>query len=93
MITTTISSISHGVYQEQQEFKCFFFKFCFHSCYFDSCFQDGGKLDDSSDRITITDKYLEIKDLIKEDHGKYECRAINTIATVVSVTELRIDSE
>lgn len=55
--------------------------------------QVGGKLDDSTDRITITDKYLEIKNLTKEDHGKYECRAINNIATVVTVTELRIDSK
>ncbi|BFZ14426.1 hypothetical protein BsWGS_17465 [Bradybaena similaris] len=52
----------------------------------------GGKLDDSTGRITKTDKYLEIKNLTKEDHGKYECRAINNIATVVTVTELRIDN-
>ncbi|XP_055865968.1 uncharacterized protein LOC106054729 isoform X2 [Biomphalaria glabrata] len=43
-------------------------------------------------RITVTDKYLEIKDLTKDDHGKYECRAINDVATVVSVTELRVSN-
>ncbi|KAH9514919.1 hypothetical protein Btru_021364 [Bulinus truncatus] len=50
----------------------------------------GSKLE-GDPRITITDKYLEIKSLTKDDHGKYECRAINNIATVVSVTELRVD--
>lgn len=55
--------------------------------------QVGGKLDTSTDRIKITDRYMQIKDLTKEDHGTYECRAINPIATVVSLTDLRIDSE
>ncbi|RUS84906.1 hypothetical protein EGW08_007316 [Elysia chlorotica] len=52
----------------------------------------GGTLDRTSGRVSISNSYLEISNLIKEDHGRYECRAINNIATVVKVTNLRIDS-
>ncbi|GFR92354.1 protein turtle [Elysia marginata] len=51
----------------------------------------GGYLDLMSDRVSKTNSYLEIRNLTKNDHGRYECRAINNIATVVKVTDLRID--
>ncbi|XP_035828569.1 protein turtle homolog B, partial [Aplysia californica] len=52
-----------------------------------------GRFDPSTDdRITLTDTHLEIRALTKDDHGKYECKATNTIATVVTVTELRIEN-
>ncbi|GFO11860.1 protein turtle [Plakobranchus ocellatus] len=51
----------------------------------------GDLLDRTSGRISITNTYIEIKNVTKRDHGRYECRAVNTIATVVKVTSLRVD--
>ncbi|KAK3759821.1 hypothetical protein RRG08_018494 [Elysia crispata] len=51
----------------------------------------GGVLDRTSRRVSISNSFLEIRNLSKSDHGRYECRAINNIATVVKVTNLRID--
>ncbi|ESO93751.1 hypothetical protein LOTGIDRAFT_104558, partial [Lottia gigantea] len=45
---------------------------------------------ENSNRIQINNGNLTINDLIKEDHGFYECIATNDIASVVAVTELRI---
>ena len=50
-------------------------------------------LDRTSRRVSISNSFLEIRNLSKSDHGRYECRAINNIATVVKVTNLRIDSK
>ncbi|XP_050417092.2 protein turtle homolog B isoform X3 [Patella vulgata] len=43
-----------------------------------------------SDRIQINAGNLTIRNLVKEDHGFYECMATNDIATIVAVTEVRI---
>ncbi|KAL8605956.1 hypothetical protein ACOMHN_065697 [Nucella lapillus] len=50
----------------------------------------GGVIDFSDNRITQNGGNLSISAAAKEDHGKYECVASNTIATIVSPTELTV---
>ena len=42
-------------------------------------------------RSTATRTSLTIRDLIKRDHGIYECRATNEIATIVTSTTLYVE--
>ena len=55
--------------------------------------QVGGFLDLSTPRVRQQGGNLTITSTVKEDHGKYECVASTTIATIVSPTELKILSE
>ncbi len=42
-------------------------------------------------RSTATRTSLTIRDLIKPDHGIYECQATNEIATIVTSTKLIVE--
>lgn len=44
------------------------------------------------DRVVVDQGNLTIKQLKKEDHGKYECVLENEVATLVASTILRLDS-
>ena len=52
-------------------------------------FQIGGEMPQY--RSTATRTSLTIRDLIKPDHGIYECQATNEIATIVTSTKLIVE--